>query len=141
MECVTYAVIFGFVTKFITGFLLSLQTLANAETQRYLPQFLFAIAAGVYEEILFRLLFLGSLLILFNALLPSKRTVQISLAALISAVVFSLYHYPSFEVFEWNSFTYRFIAGGILSLLYVYRGLAVSVYTHALYNIFLLIRE
>lgn len=137
-ECVAYAAIFGTIARNITEFLLSLQSNSGITSAEFWPQFWLAIAAGIYEEFLFRLFLVGTLLILFRSLLPAKIGIQVILAVLISALLFSLFHYPAIEYVYWNSFVFRIVAGFILGLLYVYRGLGVAVYTHALYDLFFL---
>ena len=141
IECVAYAAIFGTIARNITEILLSLQVNSDLSTAEFWPQFWLAIAAGVYEEFLFRLFLVGTLLILFRALLPAKIGIQVVLAVLISALLFSLFHYPAIEYVYWNSFVFRIVAGLILGFLYVYRGFGVAVYTHALYDLFFLYRK
>lgn len=141
IESVIYAAIFGTITRYITGFLISLQANQGLNSQEFWLQVWLAIAAGVYEEFLFRFFLAGSLLYLFRALLPVKIGIQVILAALISALLFSLFHYTSIEFVYWNSFIFRIVAGFILALLFVYRGLGVAVYTHALYDLFFLYRK
>jgi membrane protease YdiL (CAAX protease family) len=141
IECIVYAAIFGTITRYITGFLISLQANQGLNSQEFWLQVWLAIAAGVYEEFLFRFFLAGSLLYLFRALLPVKIGIQVILAALVSSLLFSLFHYPSIEFVFWNSFIFRIVAGFILALLFVYRGLGVAVYTHALYDLFFLYRK
>jgi hypothetical protein len=56
-------------------------------------------------------------------------------------VVFSLVHYlpPYGDPFAFGSFTFRLLAGIIFATLYKLRGFAVAVYTHAFYDIFVLV--
>jgi len=71
-----------------------------------------------------------------------KRDSAAWLAAIGSAVVFSAFHYVGSlaDPFTWNSFVFRAMAGLVLAGLYVARGFAVAVYTHAFYDLFLLAR-
>lgn len=140
-ESLVYAALFGLVTKSITDFLLSLQMSMNITQTSLWPQLLLAIAAGIYEELLFRLLLVGSLLLIFRSLLDSKMLLQVLLASFVSAALFALFHYHSLEFVRWNSFLFRLVAGFILSLLYIYRGLAIAVYTHTFYDILFLYRK
>lgn len=139
IECSLYAVVFGIVARTITDLLLALQITADMEASMW-SQYLLALAAGIYEELLFRLFVVGSLLLLFRSLLPTHNALQIVLASFISATIFSLFHYPTIDTIELNSFLFRFVAGFILSLLFVFRGLAVTVYTHAFYDVFFIYR-
>ncbi|KAA3659220.1 MAG: CPBP family intramembrane metalloprotease [Calditrichaeota bacterium] len=135
-ESIIYAALLGTVTASITNQILSLQTGGLAEFEAMLPQILMSLSAGIWEEILFRLIMLGLLLYFFNQLMRSKRWLQIAIATFVSSVIFSVFHYASFEYFTWSSFTFRFVAGCILGLLFVHRGLAVAVYTHSFYDFF-----
>lgn len=141
IETVLYAAFFGTVTRNVTRFLISLQRSVGMQVDEFWPQVLLALAAGVYEEMLFRLFLLGSLLLLFRTLLPAKVGIQVILAATISALLFALFHYQSADYVYWNSFVFRMVAGLILGFLYVYRGLGAAVYTHALYDLFFLYRK
>ncbi len=141
IESMVYAAFLGSVTRFITNQLLRLQTGLAEPLKELLPQILMAVSAGVYEEILFRLIMLGFLLLLLRQLMQSKRWLQIATAVFVSSVIFSVFHYASYEYFTWSSFTFRFVAGCILGLLFVHRGLAVAVYTHAFYDFFFFLQS
>jgi membrane protease YdiL (CAAX protease family) len=52
-----------------------------------------ALGAGIYEELLFRFFILSLLLLIFDKLVGGKRVVQVLLAILISAALFSAFHY------------------------------------------------
>lgn len=109
------------------------------------------IGAGVYEEILFRLLILrGFTLILgidpFVAFFDdqgSARKSMISFSSslvipiLVSALTFAAYHHigPYGDPLLWPLFIFRFIAGLLLAQLFFLRGLAVCVYAHAMYDL------
>ncbi len=59
------------------------------------------------------------------------------LAVALSALIFSGFHYIGSlgDTFTVQSFVYRAIAGVAFSALYVTRGLGVTAWTHALYDI------
>jgi uncharacterized protein len=61
--------------------------------------------------------------------------------SILAALVFSAFHYvgPYGDPLRLGSFTFRFLAGLALSGLYVLRGFGVTAWTHALYNVFLLL--
>jgi membrane protease YdiL (CAAX protease family) len=100
-----------------------------------------ALGAGIYEELLFRFFILSLLLLIFDKLVGGKRVVQVLLAILISAALFSGFHYlGGREAFAFSSFWFRFYAGLILGALYVVRGIGVTSYTHAIYNLLLILR-
>ncbi len=138
-ESLVYALVFGFaVSKFMA--MIKLQAGA-APPNSMSPKMALALGAGIYEELLFRFVLVSALAYLFRKVLTSKAVYHNSLAVLLSAVVFSLYHYwNNAEVLTTDSFLFRFYAGCILGALYVLRGLGVSAYTHTFYDLLLLFR-
>lgn len=99
-----------------------------------------SLGAGLYEELVFRLLLTGGLLWLLSRL-GFKPGAATGVAVLASSVVFSLFHYigPLGEPFRLASFMFRFVAGMVLAVLFAWRGFAVAAWTHALYDVFLLL--
>jgi Type II CAAX prenyl endopeptidase Rce1-like len=103
-----------------------------------------SLGAGLYEEIAFRvgLYGLGRRLVL--AMMPEALPGQRVLASLgwaaFSAAVFSGWHYfgQFGEPFELRSFLFRWVCGAVFTLIYVFRGFAPVVWTHALYDIWVL---
>ena len=57
------------------------------------------------------------------------------------ALLFSLAHYvgPGGDTFAIHSFLFRFLAGALFGIIFLGRGLAVAVYTHAIYDIYVLV--
>ncbi len=94
--------------------------------------------AGLHEELIFRLGGVSGLSWLLAGITGEKRAWM--WAALISSLVFSLAHHvgPSGEAFEFAAFTYRALAGLFFAVIYQVRGFAVAVWTHALYDVYVL---
>ena len=93
--------------------------------------------AGIYEEVLFRLLLIPVFVAFFGGC--GFSTGQSALAAIIStSLIFSLAHYvgPHGESFLWFSFSFRCLAGAFFAVLFVYRGFGIAAGTHALYDVF-----
>jgi hypothetical protein len=92
----------------------------------------------VHEELLFRLLLIGGTV----AALTRWTSMSVGLATVIavlgSAVLFSVAHYLGPEEFALYTFAYRSLAGLVFASLFLLRGLAVAVYTHALYDVYVL---
>jgi hypothetical protein len=42
------------------------------------------------------------------------------------------------DSFSMSSFLFRTVAGFILSAIFIFRGLGIAVYTHAIYNILII---
>lgn len=101
-----------------------------------------SLGAGLYEELLFRVLLVGTLAIVARRLLGWRPWVAGLAAALIGAVVFSAFHYVGRlgDPFRVYSFVFRTIAGLAFSALFLLRGFGITAWTHALYDAFLLLR-
>lgn len=93
--------------------------------------------AGIYEEVLFRLLMLPVVAALIAALGGSTR-LRIVGAIVLTSLAFSAAHYLGVhgDNFDWFSFVFRFLAGGLFAVLFVFRGFGIAAGTHALYDIF-----
>jgi membrane protease YdiL (CAAX protease family) len=94
------------------------------------------LGAGIYEEVLFRLLLMSLLLHLFQLgdLTPLTAT---SLAVVISALVFAAAHHDGAagEPFQGHIFLFRTVAGVYFALLMQWRGFGVAVGAHAAYDV------
>ena len=77
---------------------------------------------------------------LFERALGLRRWIASSLAFAISSVLFSAAHHViGGEPFRVGVFTYRLLCGLVFATIFQMRGFAVAVYTHALYDIFVLL--
>src|SRR5690606_34651472 len=96
-----------------------------------------SIGAGLYEELLFRVILVGGLFAVLKAVL-GKPVPAYVLAALVGAAIFSWVHYvgPLGDPFQWASFTFRFLFGLALNVIFLLRGFGVAAWTHALYDVF-----
>ena len=99
-------------------------------------QLALSIGAGLYEELVFRVLLVGGLFLLFRALTETPTRAYL-LAALLGAVLFSGAHYvgPLGDPFALPSFTFRLLFGLALNALFLWRGFGVAAWTHALYDV------
>jgi hypothetical protein len=93
--------------------------------------------AGVYEEVLFRLILLPPAWFCLSRL-GAARAVRIVGVVGVTSLVFAAAHYlgPYGEYFDAFSFSFRFVAGAVFAMLFVYRGFGIAAGTHALYDIF-----
>jgi hypothetical protein len=140
LESAGYAAVFGGVVGSLTALVLhgprSLS--AGGVAALDLPtQLVISLGAGLYEELVFRVLLVGLLLWLFRRVLPRGKVLGGALAVVLSALVFSAFHYigPLGDEFALSSFTFRAIAGLVFSALYVGRGFGIAAWTHALYDL------
>ncbi|MCH2124789.1 MAG: CPBP family intramembrane metalloprotease [Pirellulaceae bacterium] len=94
--------------------------------------------AGIYEELLFRLMLLPALVAIFRWS-GMRRGTSLVTAIVLSSLLFSAAHYDFVttggETFALNSFVFRFLAGSVFSLLFVYRGMGIAVGSHAFYDV------
>lgn len=143
VESALLAVAFGFVVGVVTAQLLNaLPTLAIAQvsTLDWPTIFMVSLGAGVYEELVFRVLLVSGLLVAARALLGLRTVAATTVAVVAGALIFSAFHYigPYGDPLELPSFTFRAVAGLAFSGLYVTRGFGITAWTHALYDVFLL---
>ena len=100
-----------------------------------------AIGAGLYEELLFRLLIIGGGGWLIGTALGWNESRSGLAATVISAVLFSAYHRPILEGggLDWGAAFIYLLAGGFFGLLYAMRGFGVVVGAHAAYDAIVLL--
>jgi hypothetical protein len=94
------------------------------------------LGAGIYEELMFRLLLLPVVVWILQRGSLSHGPALL-LAIVLTSLLFSAAHYigPGGEHLRWFSFVFRFIAGAFFATLFVYRGFGIAVGTHAGYDI------
>lgn len=100
-----------------------------------------SIGAGMYEELVFRLLLTGGLFLLGRKIFDWSSWVAALFAVLLSSLAFSGVHYIGSlaDAFTLGSFLFRFFAGVILAVIFYLRGFAVAVYTHAIYDVLVMV--
>jgi hypothetical protein len=94
-----------------------------------------SIGAGIYEELLFRLIAIILLNILFVDIFELKPQTAIPLILITSAVAFSAYHYLGTESFSSATFLFRTAMGIYLAGIFIYRGFGIVVGAHAVYDL------
>jgi membrane protease YdiL (CAAX protease family) len=76
-----------------------------------------------------------ALMLILGDLLGMKQQWASVLMVLISAVLFSLYHYLGNEPFQVRSFVFRTVAGIYFAILFLVRGFGVTCGCHIAYDI------
>ncbi len=111
--------------------------------QSLLANIVTGIGAGIYEELVFRLILICLLMLLFQDVLRLTHKKSIVLSVLISAALFSAHHHIDLlngqpnvtDPFSLIRFAFRTIAGIYFAVLFAIRGFGITAGTHAFYNI------
>ena len=143
-ESALYAILFGGV---VMGIVRALMPWVNAGLQigpslgvgRSLS---ISLGAGLYEELVFRVIGMGGLCWLLRRGFHVRDTPALLVAAVVSSLIFSLFHYLGAlgDTFQLASFVFRFVAGMVLAAIYRWRGFGIAAGTHALYDVFVVLK-
>ncbi|PSQ97700.1 MAG: CPBP family intramembrane metalloprotease [Bacteroidetes bacterium SW_9_63_38] len=133
VESTMYAVV---VALLVSNLVAALFAAAPSPEGGLWTQLALSIGAGLYEELVFRVVLVGGLALLFRPFFENPNAGYL-LAAILGAGVFSLVHYlgPLGDPFALPSFTFRFLFGLALNVLFLWRGFGVAAWTHALYDV------
>ena len=103
-------------------------------------RFMLSLGAGLYEELLFRVILVGGMAFGLRWL-GLGTTLGGVIATVVGALIFSAFHYIGEygDPLELQSFTYRAIAGVVFSALYLTRGFGITAWTHALYDVYVIV--
>jgi hypothetical protein len=101
------------------------------------------VGAGIYEELIFRLILISLLMIVFQDLLRLGHSSAIILSVLVSAALFSAHHHLVFfdgrfslaAPFAWPVFIFRTAAGIYFATIFAIRGFGITAGTHGFYDI------
>lgn len=115
----------------------------NSDANPLIVDIVTGIGAGIYEELVFRLILICLLMLLFQDFLVFSKGYSIVFSVVISALLFSAHHHVFFvnnefgtgEVFSAVKFIFRFLAGIYFAVLFAVRGFAITAGTHAFYDI------
>jgi membrane protease YdiL (CAAX protease family) len=115
----------------------------NFTHHSFLMDIVTGIGAGIYEELIFRLVLIGLLMLFFETILGIERTKAIAISVLVSAILFSLHHHFVFlngkferaELLTMTPFIFRTIAGAYFAVVFAVRGFGVVAGAHIFYDI------
>ncbi len=101
------------------------------------------IGAGIYEELIFRLILICLLMLLLQDVLNFSHRNSVIISVIISAALFSAHHHIVFvdgelghvAAFSWPVFVFRAVAGVYFAILFAMRGFGIAAGTHAFYDI------
>jgi hypothetical protein len=99
----------------------------------------FSIGAGIYEELLFRLIAIALLHLLLVDVLALPEHVGAFGAVGGSAIAFALYHFSSDNPFSIGLALYYTGTGVYFAGVYVLRGFGIVAATHALYDVYIVL--
>jgi hypothetical protein len=143
LESMVLALCFGFVIGLATVQLVGpLRSLAAGSPLEgpALARLTLSLGAGLYEELLFRVV---SVALISNGLrlLGFGQLLAGAVAVIVGALLFSAFHYvgPFGEQLRLESFVFRTLAGLAFSALYLTRGFGITAWTHALYDVAVLL--
>lgn len=144
-ESVGLALVFGIVVGGLTAALLGEPPPLAAPAGEPLGRgtvLMLSLGAGIYEELLFRVVLVSLFAWVARRVFRWRPLTAGTTATLAGALVFSAFHYigPYGDAWEVYSFVFRAIAGVFFSALYLTRGFGITAWTHALYDVFLLVR-
>ena len=141
LESIIYALFLGYVIVFLVYGFLPLD-ITGLHVEGFTKGVIISLGAGVYEEIFFRLLLLSIICFVFVKVFKINTLIGSLLSILICAGIFSSMHYTGAigDSFSVHSFLFRFVAGIILSAIFIFRGLGIAVYTHATYDVLTVFR-
>ena len=98
------------------------------------------VGAGVYEEFVFRLVFISLVMLVFEDILEFRGKIVPVLTVIVGACLFSALHFDFMGVdgleFRWSSFIVLAAAGTLWGVLYIFRGLGIAVGSHIVWNVY-----
>lgn len=143
-ESLALALLLGGVVAGITAQLLGplgRLSIGPVESLSAAERLMLSLGAGLYEELLFRVLLVTALAWAARRVLGLGSWAAGGVAVVVGAFLFSLFHYvgPFGDPFQLASFTFRLVAGLVFSAMYLLRGFGITAWTHALYDVFVLL--
>lgn len=116
---------------------LTLAALPDAAPDRWIFDSALCVGAGIYEELVFRLIAVSVIVMVGADLLRFRQTPTLVLAILIAAILFALHHHPPMgnDPFAAHRFLFRTLAGIYLGAVFVLRGYGAAAGTHIAYNL------
>lgn len=106
-----------------------------------ISQLAVGIGAGIYEELVFRLILISLIVVIAGDIFKLRATTVAIAAIILSSILFSAHHHPPIgtESFRLVPFAFRTLAGVYLALVFWFRGYGVAAGTHAAYNTLILL--
>lgn len=112
------------------------------ESQSVMARITLSVGAGLYEEMVFRLALIAGIHWLLVDMFKSSDTWAYALAAVVSALAFTIYHnltHGGASGINPRLVVTYLVAGLYFAMLFILRGFGVVVATHAIYDVFALV--
>lgn len=134
-------VLYAITMRYLAGLATSALPLAMPGTQNdLLTSIVMSLGAGFYEEMAFRVVAFGLGAKFLLHLDDWPKWIVMPLWAIACAAAFSGWHHLGAmgEPFELRAFVFRTVCGLVFTVIYTFRGFAPAVWTHALYDIWVM---
>jgi hypothetical protein len=115
-----------------------MQAVVNGENLSEFDSLLLSFGAGLYEELVFRLIAVMALWALFLKVIRWREVTSVALAVVFSSLLFAAHHFQYFGgQYSWSTPLFAFYAacGAYLAAVFVMRGFGLAVGCHAFYNV------
>ncbi len=114
---------------------------ATGNSSSLLDRLALGIGAGVYEELVFRLIFISVVVMIGVDLFHRDRAPVAVAAVILSSLAFAAHHHRPIgaEPFELVRFLFRTMAGVYLAAIFWFRGYGPAAGCHAAYNVALVL--
>jgi hypothetical protein len=102
-----------------------------------LDNLLLSVGAGLYEELVFRLIVISLITLLLIDIGRVNQVWGVALAVIFSSLLFAAHHYYPIGADAWSlpEFTFRTAAGAYLAAVFVMRGFGLAVGCHVTYDV------
>jgi hypothetical protein len=142
-EGAVYACLMRLAGGYVVG---SLRLVPGASESGVFGSVVMALGAGFYEEVAFRVILFGGGVVILKRVIGLKgftAFVAVALWGIVESAAFSGWHYTGSlaDGFEVSSFVFRAVCGLVLTTIFALRGFAPAVWTHALYDVWVMIFE
>ncbi len=140
IESAFYAVVVAIIVSNVVDFILLQSANGLPGNFNKLQLIALSLGAGLYEELFFRVILVSLLVVIFSKIFKQKNY-STAAAVVVAALIFSGVHYVGDYADTWllSSFLFRFLFGLALNLIYVIRGFGMAAWTHAIYDLIVVI--
>ncbi|MCC7145629.1 MAG: CPBP family intramembrane metalloprotease [Phycisphaeraceae bacterium] len=118
-----------------------LQALDSTPATPWQPMLIYSVGAGIYEELLFRLIAIALVHMFLVDLLSLPEHIGAIGAVAVSALLFALYHFGPDNPFNVRKLAFYSLAGIYFAVVYLLRGFGIVAGTHAMYDILVVLLQ